>query len=110
MPTISFPHTNPRGQKIRKGGMWLINCAPGCQSEFRSGSDERMLRAQLESAGWQVNEEKIDGEKVCTYRCPGHRIIARGVMSGAPLPDKRTQSGKEKKAQGRASHDGGETP
>lgn len=74
MSTISFPHTNPRGQMIRKGGMWLVNCQPGCQMEFRSPSDEKMIRAQLESAGWQVNEERPTngtGKPVYTYRCPG---------------------------------------
>lgn len=110
MPTISFPHTNPHGQMIRKGGMWLVNCAPGCQSEFRSGSVERVIHDQLRAAGWQVNEEKADGKPAYIYRCPGHRIVRRAPISGAMLPDVITKSGKEKKAQGRSSHDGGDEP
>jgi len=106
---ISFEHQNPRGQAIRKGGMWLVNCQPGCKSEFRSASVENVLHAQLRAAGWQVGEEREGGKTVYTYRCPGHRIVRYGI-AGNVLPDRNAKSSKERKAQGRASHDGGDDP
>jgi hypothetical protein len=109
VPTISHPHTNERGQRIRSGGMTLVNCKPGCEAEFRSASHESVIHDQLRVHGWQVGESKIDAKKVFTYRCPACHIVEHGVMSGDALPAKKLQSGKEMKAQGRASHDGGDS-
>ena len=110
MPTISRPHQNPHGQRIRAGGMTLVNCRPECEAEFRSGSHESVIHAQLEAAHWQVIERLENGKKHYTYRCPAHIEYERGRMSGARLsPRTKQQSGKERKQQGRSSHDGGDS-
>jgi len=107
--SISRPHHNPHGQRIRAGGMTLINCTPDCDAEFRSGSHDSVIHAQLEAAGWQVTERSENGRKAYTYRCPVHRVIERGVMSGRPMPPRaKKETTNERKMAGRASHDFGE--
>lgn len=106
---ISKPHTDPRGRRHRAGGMTLVNCHPACEAEFRSASVDAVIHDQLKLAGWQVIEETKDSKKIYTYRCPVHRVVEHSRMAGVPLAPRGLASGKEKKASGRSSHDGGDS-
>ena len=104
----SRANANPNGQRIRAGGMTLVNCKPECDAEFRSGSEKAMIHPQLLIAHWQVIERSDNGRKFYIYRCPAHHIKDAAIMSGAQLELRDRVTVKEKKAQGRASHDRGD--